>query len=229
VIVKREDFSETAVRECRLHFLQAAVKCPQIRLGASLHEEVFQPSRKRWAELGLPVPQKPSNEWTPEQDLALQSFVDDEARLIEEWARKHNLNYEWVHSAVTDQLGWESFPKSPFSTIPGYRPPDFIWTAWHYGHESESRYRRRIRAIFEKTLEVYTREVKFQRGRFLKDRGSQAAHYCWAAQRVCLGWSWSRIARENGALVSWQAVRKAVLPKLERIGIPLATTQRKHK
>ena len=77
-----------------------------------------------------------------------------------------------------------------------------------------------MKADFGKTLEKHIKEVRQLRSQLLKDQRSPAAHFCWAARRVCLRWKWSHIAEENGAIVTWQAVRKAVVSVLTRIGIP---------
>ena len=92
--------------------------------------------------------------------------------------------------------------------------------AWYFEHESEKEYRQRARASFRLAIEAHIKTVKLQRSRFLKDHGSQAAHYRWTARHVCLGWTWNHIAKNNGVIVTWQAIRKAVLPILDRIGIP---------
>src|ERR1035441_172889 len=99
---KHESVSETAIRECRLRFMQSAAAHPQIQLGESLKTKVFEPSRRRWAELGLPVPNVP--DLTPEQYRALQVFQQEQDRLIEEWAACHNLHYEWVRRIAIDTL-----------------------------------------------------------------------------------------------------------------------------
>jgi hypothetical protein len=216
----KEYLAKTAIRECRFHFLRAAAEHPQIRLGESLKERVFNPRQKLWADLGLPVPNKPALEWTTEQHLASETFDREYQRLIEAWAADHNLSYEWVHSAVHSTLAYDSFPTKAFPIVPGYQPPKFMWTSWYFGFESEKEYRKRIKADFQEALEAHIRAVRRVHMDFLPGRGSTDAHYRWAAERICLDWRWFKIAEQNGVLVTWQAVRKAVLPLLERIGIP---------
>jgi hypothetical protein len=225
---------DTAVRECRLHFLRAAAKHPDIRLGDSLRKKVFEPERQRWAALGLPAPQKLSQDWTHEQYDALPSFYDARSRLIGEWAASHNLDYEWVHEAARDALGWEIFPTDPFHVIPGYQPPQFLWTPWCFDHESERGYRRRTAAAFQRTLAAYIERVSAERRRYLNHRFSHDSHYHWAVEHVCLGRRFSDIARETRnrklkATMTRQAIRNAVLPILERIGIPPRDNPRKAK
>ena len=219
---KHESFSETAIRECRLRFMQSAAAHPQIQLGESLKAKVFEPSSRRWAELGLPVPNVP--DLTPEQYRALQVFQQEQDRLIEAWAACHNLHYEWVRRIAIDTLGWEDFPDRPFSTVPGYGPPRFFWKSWYLEHEDERTYQKEITASFRKTLNAYTRVIKRQRREFSWDRGSQSSHYRWAVERVCLDWNWPQIASTNHPRVTWQAVQKAVLPILAQIGITTSTT-----
>lgn len=219
VNVNQEDASTTAVRECRLHFLRAAAEHPQVRLWTSLKDEVHEPGRKLWADLGLPVPQKPSCEWTPQQSDALPAYSEGWNRLVFEWATAHELGYDWVYEAVRDALCWEAFPKSPFAMAPGYSPPNFPWTAWCIAIESEKKYRSRTKTRFLEALDTYICTVKQQQRQFLNHRFAQSSHYGWAVEHVCLGRRWSDIARK-GRRVTPEAIRKAVLPILRRIGIP---------
>jgi hypothetical protein len=215
-----EDASSTAIRECRLLFLRAAAEHPQIRIWDSLREKVHEPSRRLWTELGLPVPPRPYRELTPEQHLAMEPFSRGRTSLIENWMTGHNLRYEWVYSSALDELTNWSFPVRPFNIFPGYPSPEFTWRAWFFGYDTEQAYRKLVKDDFRKALDEYVRAVKLQRRHFLKNRGSQSAHYRWAVEHICLGWGWSHISRKDRSAVTWQAVRKAVLPILEQIGIP---------
>ena len=228
MIVNQEDAAATAVRQCRLNFLRAAAKHPKINLGDSLRKKVFEPGRQYWAELGLPIPQRPSQEWSQDQDEALPLFSARQAELIENWAAHHNLNYEWVHEAARDALSWETFSDEPFSFIPGYNPPAFIWIAWYEG-QSEQDYRKRVLGSFRRQLDRYIEGVTLQRGRFLNHRFSLASHYRWAAEHVCLGRGFSEIARKAQPERTKQAIRQAVLPLLKRIAIPLRDNPPKTK
>jgi hypothetical protein len=219
MIEKQEEHSDTALRECRLHFLRAAAAHPRIILGDSLRRQVFEPSKKRWRELGLPEDPDPRRGWTLEQYHALVPYYSAEAQFVRRWASHHHLNYEWVRQAADEIFGAASFPSSPFSTAQRYAFKDFSWADWHFEREDESTYRKRMRAMFRTALNQHISTVKLKRAQFLKDRGSQSSHYRWAAERVCLRWGWSQIAEENRVPVSWQAVRQAVLPILARIGI----------
>jgi hypothetical protein len=228
MIVRRtiENTSTTAVRECRLHFLRAAAEHPKIKLADSLRRSVFEPSRKRWAELRLPVPNVPSEQWTPTQYDTLHAFQSEESELVEQWAVRHNIGYEWVYEAAYDALKWEEFPKAAFPFIPGYQPPQFIWVPWFFENEEEMTYRRRRVQDFKRALDEYVGEVNQMRKRFLGHRESHDSHYRWAVEHVCLKWGWASIAKADGR-VSWQAVRGGVIPILDRIGITTTSSIRK--
>jgi hypothetical protein len=218
---RRQKASETAISECRLHLLRAAAEHAEIRLGDSLRDAVFMPGRKHWADLGLPIPQKPATEWTTQQVQASPSYEVQQERLIEQWSADNNLNYDWVHDAARQALAFEVFPERPFGYFPMFMPPRFLWPSWCFELESPVAYRNSCMARFEEVLDSYIRAVKTERRRFLSHRQSQNEHYEWAAERVCLLRGWSDIAKKHPVRVSWQAVRKAVLPILNRVGIPL--------
>jgi len=207
--------------------MRAAAYHPQIRLADTLREKVLIPTGKLWSELGLPVPHLPASDWKPIHWAALESWDHKNEKLLRSWAEEHNLHYDWVLSDAAAQLTtWRSFPgiKGAFTIILGYRAPQFYIEPWLVDHELEVPYRKRMKARFATALEAYIREVNQLRIRLLPDRGSQGAHYRWAAERVCLNWKWSDIARENGVHVTWQAARKAVRLILTKIGIPESTT-----
>lgn len=214
-----ESAEATAIRECRLHFLRAAVEHREVRLGETLFRKVFEPSRKYWAELGLPVPNVSGADWTPQQWAASRLFAEGEAQMIWGWAAGHHLDYEWVHRAALDEIRRSSFPKRLFAVIPGYQPPEFVWRAWFFEHESERQYRDSIESDFKDKVGEYVSAIKLQRRKFLTERESQNAHYCWSVARVCLGRSWSEIAKKDTRGLTWQAVAKAVGPILVRIGL----------
>lgn len=230
MIVRHEAASETAIRECRLYFLRAAAEHPNIRLGESLRAKVFEPSGEMWAKLGLPVPNVPSCQWRPGQDGALPEFYREQARLIGEWATGHNLNYDWVHQAAGDALGWPTFPAQPFNLRPGYEPPEFIWVGWYEG-EAEKEYRKRVMASFRKQLGAYIRGAKLAHKEVLNHRDpfSQECLYAWAAEHVCLSRQFSEITENVRPARTEQAVRQGVLKVLERIGIPPNYNLRKAK
>jgi hypothetical protein len=228
----RDKLTQTVIRECRAHFLRAAVQDPEIRLGHYLDEEVREPSEKLWEELGLPVPPRPSNEFTPEQWHAAEQYSLKKRDLIEDWAAHHRLPYEWVHRAAMDTLACRFSPENAFSEIPGYLPQG-SWPGWAFEHESESAYRKRMR----QAVDGYISNVKLARKKLLHHRqsrdkastakDSRSRQYRWAAEYVCLKWGWSKIVAKNPVWVQWQAVREAVLPILEQIGIPSDTAMKK--
>jgi hypothetical protein len=179
-----------------------------------------------WSELGLPVPNLPASEWKPVHWTAIEPWNQKHEALLRGWAEDLNLHYDWVLSEASAQLTtWRSIPeiKGAFTGILGYRAPRFYIESWHADYEMETRYRTRMKAKFEAALESHIRDVNQLRSRLLPDRGSQAAHYRWAAEYVCLKWKWTDIARENGTEVTWQAVSKAVRRILAKIGIPTTT------
>jgi hypothetical protein len=211
----------TTVEECRLLFLRAAALHPKIRLGDSLRTRVLIPMQGAWAELGLPVPNVPAIEFETDHWKAIPSYNRESHRLIRGWAADLNLDYEWVLSAASRQLGtWGASPKnrSAFANVLGYDAPDFIFEPWFSETESKNSYRNRMKAAFRAALDGHVHNVGRARGRMLANRGSQGAHYRWAAEHVCLRWNWKRIADENAVPITWQAVRKAVLPILQKIG-----------
>ena len=217
----------TAVAQCRRLFLRAAAHHPETRLADSLRARVLTPTEESWKRLGLPVPNLPASQWTPNQRTAKESWDCQHIKLLHEWAEDLNLQYDWVISEAAAQLTiWRSMPgvKGAFTGILGYEPPLFYIEAWHFEDELERRYRKRMKAKFASALQAHVRDVKRLRSRLLADRGSQNSHYRWAVEYVCLKWKWSDIARENGTHVTWQAVSKAVRPILAKIGIPESTT-----
>jgi hypothetical protein len=220
----------TAVEECRLLFLRTAAEHPLIRLSDTLRKEVGEPCEMLWAALGLPVPNRPALEYTPQQWQASRTFEQELSRLTRDWALEHNLCFDWVlRHASSMATRWFNYPKSrAFGEVIGYEPPEFVFEPW-FMHESEVTYRKQTMTKFRHTLDAHIRDVKELRSRFLKDRGSQAVHYRWAVERICLGWTWDYIAKVNGASVTYQAARKAVLPILERIGIPETKPKRREK
>ncbi len=221
----------TAVAQCRQLFLRAAADHPEIRLVDSLRAKVLTPTEELWRKLGLPVPNLPSSQWTPDQRTAKESWNCQHIKLLHEWAGSLNLQYHWVISEAAGQLSnWGSFPefKDAFTGILGYQAPRFYIESWHVDHEREIPYRKRMKAKFEAVLEEHIREVKRLRSDLLPDRGSRASHYRWAAERVCLGRKWNDIAKKHPVHISWQAVRSAVQPILTKIGIlPTQPKQRK--
>jgi hypothetical protein len=220
----------TAVAECRRLFLKAAARHPKIRLAESLRERVLIPTEKSWVKLGLPVPNLPASQWKPVHDKALESWNHEHERLLRSWATDLHLNYDWVLSEAAAQLtDWRSFPErtGAFTGILGYIAPQFYWEPWHFDHEMEGAYRKRMKANFATALEEHIRDVKDLRSSLLPDRGSRETHYGWAAERVCLGRKWTDISKAHPVDISWQAVRNAVQPILAKIGIP--QTQRKQR
>lgn len=215
--INQESTEQTAIRECRRVFLITAASHPKIRLENSLREKAFSPLHKLWIDLGL---NNPDFHWTDEGQRASESYRSKLERLIQKWVAGHNLALDWVIDAVREQLiCWSSFPKvTAFSFIPGYNAPEFYIDPW-FPKETEGAYRRRVIGRFRGALDAHICELKRLHSHVLKDRGSQSAHYHWAAERVCLRWTWARIAMRNPVVVTPEAVRKAVSPILERLGI----------
>lgn len=222
----------TAVAECRRLFLKAAAGHPKIRLADSLRKKVLIPTGKLWVDSGLPVPNLPSSQWDAAQVKAHESWSRENQRLLRSWAIDLHLYYDWVLSEAAGQLtDWRSFPEhqGSFTEILGYIAPQFHLEPWHFDYEPEEAYRKRMKAKFATALEAHIRDVKQLRGSLLPDRGSRAAHYRWAAERVCLGRKWNDIAKANPVHISWQAVRNAVQPILEKIGIAQTQPKRRKK
>lgn len=181
--------NQTAVAQCRRLFLRAAAHHPEIRLADSLRSKVLTPTVELWKKLGLPVPNLPTSQWTPDQRRAIESWDCEQIKLLHEWAKDLNLHYDWVISEAAGQLSdWGSFPelKEAFTGILGYRAPRFYIESWHVDHEREIFYRKRMKETFTAALEAHIHEVKRLRSDLLPDRGSRETHYLWAAERVCL-------------------------------------------
>ena len=222
-----ESKEQRAIDECRRLFLIAAAKHPKIRLALELRERVLIPTQKLWSKLGLPARDKPPSQWRPKHWQALESWNPEQERLLQDWMTDFHLNFDWVLSEAVEQLAnWRSFPEQEeaFTWLIGYRAPRVFLDPCFFDHESEKKYRRRMKDRFESVLEAHVRDVKRLRGQFLPDRGSRRTHYCWAAEHVCLGRTWSDIAKVHAVPISWQAIQKAVTPILKRIGIPTGTT-----
>ena len=175
------------------------------------------------------LPQNP-RQWSPEQFLALESFHREQDRLIENWSEGHHLNFPWVHSAVKDEVDfWPILKSRPFDWVSRFQPPDFGWEPWVVEKEEEPLYCDRMEAKFHAALYEYVVRVRRTRREFLADRGSRSNHYRWAAERVWLCRPWSKIARENHPPLTGEAVRKAVVSILKRIGIPDTATEQTQK
>jgi hypothetical protein len=199
-----------ATEKCELLFLRAAAGHPKIRLEKSLRENVFVPLQSTAGEI---------KRLKPGDMLPLPPEFD---HLIKQWAQGHNLDYEWVirHARRTLEIWLVVHPAiGAFESIPELSPPAFQPPLRLPG-ESDSDYRKRQVQQFRDTIDQGMREVKRSGKHIPQSRGSETAHYRWAAEHLCLGWTWAQIARKNGAHVSYQAVRQAGLAVFERIGIP---------
>jgi hypothetical protein len=217
-----------------MHFLRAVAAHPKIGLADSLTKQVYEPSVLMWVNSGLRSmpfmnPDHKKNK-TTEELLALETFYREQWRLIENWSEVHHLNFEWVHCEVAKEISfWSRVKERPFDWISRCEPPAFAWEPWGFENEEELPYRKRMRAKFKEALDEYVLRVCHMRKEFLPDRGAQRTHYGWAAERACLNWKWDDIANAHPVPVTWQAVRKAVVPILKRIGIPGNTTQKTKK
>jgi hypothetical protein len=205
-----------------------AAEHPKIRVGETVKERVFEPSKELWVSLAWPGPHVPVSEWTREQFIACDTWEHERSQMIKKWSADHNLNFEWVRRAAIDALSFGSWSAKPFGSILGHRPRDLPWLPW-FEFASEPTCRKEMKAYSQKTLEPHIRDVKRERGRFLPDRSSQGNHYRWTAERVCLGWKWHAIANNNKPSVSWQAVEKAVRKILQRIDVPEVQSKRPKK
>jgi hypothetical protein len=200
----------TARERCQVLFLRAAADHPRIRLEASLRDDVL----SRCPQVGLTNLQSLNDE--------VLSVID---RLIREWAIGRHLAHEWVvmHARRT-VLGWlfgnpnfrafESGPEvSPPRFQPGLRLPG----------EDDRAYRRRQVQQFKQHFDEYLASMQKSWNDVLPDRGGRASHYRWAVERICLGWTWDHIADEHAkhaTTLSPTAVRQAVVPILDKVGLP---------
>jgi hypothetical protein len=218
MLERHESVDDIAIREERRLFLVAAAEHPKIRLGESLHDDVFLPLRKLWTELrlyDLEVLRSDNGE------RFLSRYEEKQNDLLKKWITRHHLAFEWIcEEAINQVTSWSGLPTMPpFSGMPGYHPPNFFLDNW-FSNESEQHYRRRMFRKFDDLLGPYMRDVKRSRKLLLRDRGSQSTHYAWAAMRVCLKQTWREIADHHALTapkVTPQAVSKAVSPILERL------------
>lgn len=193
-----------AVEQCQLLFLRAAVNHPQIRLEASLREQVLARWPLSWAD--------------NRRDGAVVLPPECETLIIN-WAALNNLNYSWVvYHARRAILLWLLSPNAkPFEyelevSSPPIHPP------LRLPREPVQAFLRRQMGQIEKELRDHSAMLSKERAKVMPDRGSRDSHYRWAAERICLRWSYAKIARENSDHVSDPAVRKAVLRVLEKLG-----------
>jgi len=199
---------KTAVQECELLFLRAAADHPMVRLEASLRDKVLLPLKRVWP---TSFASNSVLELPPEYDC-----------LIGEWATGHNLPYEWVipHARRAVLIWLIASPTfSAFGGSLAVSPPSFHPPLRLPG-ESDGTYLTRQVRQFRLEADANMRESQRPRKQLLPNRGSRAAHFRWAVEQVCLGWTWAKIADANDKWVSYQAVRQAVLPILKKIGIP---------
>jgi hypothetical protein len=213
------NLSVNVVTQCRLWFLRAATDHRVIRLGQALRTEVFDPSERRWVELGLPA-LADMGTWNPVQHQPLfQEYLSERSRLIVEWAGSHNLAYEWVYALAerTFTPGW--FPEKLFGLKPT-DAPKITAPPWHMDEPAKA-YESRFYDSIQQQFDRFIRDVQLSRAAFLnhKDPMSQASHYTWAAEHVCLGLDFSAIALKSKPERTPQGIRQAVLPILERIGV----------
>jgi len=207
---------KAAIEECQIRFLRAAADHPKIRLEASLREVL-----PRWHQL-WPKQLSPGES----ADLPVEFY-----RLIREWAQSHNLDYEWVvgHARRTLILWVLGGPAlRAFDSGPDVSPPNFQ-SGLRLPGEGDSDYRRRQIRQFTDHFDRYLRTVQESRKRVLRNHGALDAHYRWAVERTCLGWPYEKSAKANSVAVSPQAVRQAVLPILEKVGIPKTKPKRREK
>ncbi|HEV2201733.1 MAG TPA: hypothetical protein VGR73_18080 [Bryobacteraceae bacterium] len=199
----RDSYRDTAVFECRRLFLIAASDHPKIQLAKTLKKKVFHKA------LSQPDQLEP---------------------LLWEWARSHNLEYPWVidearflygissiPSNARERLGDSQrfFPADFGTTHPAYEGPDFAAPPWS-PVESLDAFRKRVKQRFKEELEKYICDLKHaQKSNRVN---ASARHYRWAAERICLGLSWSDIAVKTEGL-SRQAVQKAVRKIFRILGV----------
>ena len=204
----------------RMLFLRTASKHRGINLGDSYRRIVAEPFEAIWRELDLPVPNVTVSQWTDANFQVLDELYRERDERIQRWMTKSNLDYEWVRRFAIDELGalnaHELRPGNFIQLPDTSREPAPHWEWWR--DESASHYRTRRRQHCKKEANAYIRAIERARK---PPSEVTARHYRWAAEWVCLDWTWDQIAksRYNDTPVHFQAVSQAVLPILEELGI----------
>jgi hypothetical protein len=216
---------------------RAAVDHPKIRLEVSLREKVLAPWKQMWPTgfdsrtvllplFSTAVLAPNPIELSPEYD-----------RLVLQWAQGHNLAYEWVvaHARRTVLIwlitspAFKAFAGGFEVSRPSFQPPLKL------PEESERIYlARQVRQLRDESR-GYMRDVQRSRKHIPQDRGSQATHYRWAVERVCLGWKWADIAKRTPGKYPTKPsgrpfcrfLKKLAFRKLNLIPLPSACTPRR--
>jgi hypothetical protein len=226
--VPAESVEDIAIREDRRLFLIAASEHPRIRLGGTLRHDVFLPLREMYTRLRLD--EQPGFALTDEGQKNGDIWRGRQDELIIGWAQRNRLSFDWIREEARLQVSnWFAFPAIPaFTGMPGLRPPHLWLDSW-FSNETERSYVRRMKQKFEDALSVYIREVQLSREVIFQDRGSLAAHYSWAAMRLCLAWTWKQVAdyhTQTAVTVSFQAVSKSAGPILATLRMLTAGERR---
>jgi hypothetical protein len=194
--------NDPTVYEERLAFLQAAADHKSIRLGDSLHDNVwrkFEAEREKYSESG-----------------------EELEKLMWDWASSFNLDVEWAISMFFSAIRIGSFPKKTvqFNSVVIYSPPPrFRFPVWNM-QEDEVRYRSRVNQMCASMMDEYIEKSKTRRSGYPTQHGRSGAvemRYAWAALKVCQGRTYDQIAEMHA--VTPQAIGRMVAKICDRIGL----------
>jgi hypothetical protein len=194
--------NDPTVYEERWVFLKAASDHKSIRLGDSLHDNVWRKIQE-------------------EQEKYLKSGEETE-KLMWDWAASFNLAVVWAISMFFSAISIGSFPKKTvrFDLVVIYSPPPrFQFPVWNM-QEDEAKYRGRVNQMFASILDEYIADSKKKRSSYSTQRrrsGPVEMRYAWAALRVCRGWTFDQIAEKYR--VAPQSVSEMVTKICDRIGL----------
>ena len=193
--------NDPTVYEERLAFLKAASDHKSIRLGDSLHDNVWRKIQK---------------------DREKYESGEETEKLMWGWAANFNLAVLWAVSMFFSAISIGSFPKKTIrfdSEVIYWPPPTFQFPIWNM-REDETKYRGRVNQMFASMLDEYIEYSKKGRSSYPAQHsrsGPVEMRYAWAALRVCRGMTYEQIAEMYH--VSPQAVARMVAKVCDRVGL----------
>ena len=193
--------NDPTVYEDRLAFLKAAADHKSIRLGDSLHDNV-------WRKI--------------QEEREKYESGEETEKLMWDWAANFNLAELWAVSMCFSAISAGSFPGKTVrfdSMVVYWPPPTFQFPVWNM-REDEAKYRGRVSQMFASMCDEYLEYSKKGRSSYPAQHsrsGPVEMRYAWAALRVCRGMTYEQIAEMYD--VTPQAVGRMVAKVCDRVGL----------
>jgi hypothetical protein len=193
--------NDPTVYEDRLAFLKAAADHKSIRLGDSLHDNV-------WRKI--------------QEEREKYESGEETEKLMWDWAANFNLAELWAVSMCFSAINAGSFPGKTVqfdSTVMYWPTPTFQFPVWNM-REDEAKYRGRVDQMFASMLDEYIEYSKKGRSSYPAQHsrsGPVEMRYAWAALKVCRGMTNEQIAEMYD--VTPQAVGRMVAKVCDRVGL----------